>query len=72
MDNEPRNTAVCNYNNELIKMGHKVCIWPENVEEKDLNDLAYRMSTRKIQKMIDANAVDGLEAKMKFREWKKV
>ena len=72
MDNEPRNTAVCNYNHELIKMGHKVCIWPENIEEKDLNDLAYKMSTRKIQKMIDANAIEGLQAELKFNEWKKV
>jgi len=71
MDNEPRNAAVCNYNHELIKMGHKVCIWPENIEEKDLNDLAYKMSTRKIQKMIDTNAVEGLQAELKFNEWKK-
>ena len=71
MDNEPRNTAVCNYNRELIKMGHKVCIWPENIEEKDLNDLAYKMSTRKIQKMIDDNTAEGLEAELKFNKWKK-
>ena len=72
MDNEPRNSAVCNYNHELIKMGHKVCIWPENIEEKDLNDLAFSMSVRKIQKMIDANTVEGLSAELKFNEWKKV
>ena len=72
MDNEPRNSAVCNYNHELIKMGHKVCIWPENIKEKDLNDLAHRISTRKIQKLIDANTVEGLEAELKFKDWKKV
>jgi len=72
MDNECRNFQICNYNKELIKMGHKVCIWPENIQEKDLNDLAFRMSTRKIQKMIDENTVEGLEAELKLKEWKKV
>ena len=72
MDNEPRNQQVVNYNHELIKMGHKVCIWPENIEEKDLNDLAYRVSTRKIQKVIDENTVEGLEAELKINEWKKL
>jgi len=72
MDNEPRNLQVCKYNEELIKMGHKVFIWPENIQEKDLNDLALRISTRKIQKIIDENVVEGLEAELRFGEWKKV
>ena len=71
MDNEPRNVQVVNYNRELIKMGHKVCIWPENIQEKDLNDLAYRISTRKIQKLINANTVEGLEAELRLKEWRK-
>ena len=72
MDNEPRNQQVVNYNHELIKMGHKVCIWPENIEEKDLNDLAYRVSTRKIQKVIDENTSEGLEAESRLKEWRKI
>ena len=40
--------------------------------EKDINDMAYKMSTRKIQKMIDENTVSGLEATLRFRDWKKV
>jgi hypothetical protein len=72
MDNEPRNVQVVNYNRELIKMGHKVMIWPENIQEKDLNDLAYRISTRKIQRVVDDNTTDGLEAELKLKKWKKV
>ena len=68
MDNEPRNLQVCNYNEDIIEMGHhKVMIWPENIQEKDLNDLAFRISTRKIQKMIDDNTYTGLEAKLHLR-----
>jgi len=72
MDNEPRNPQVASYNEELIKMGKKVCIWPEELKEKDLNDIAYRMSTRKIKKIIDNNTVEGLEAELKYRQWRKV
>ena len=72
MDNEPRNAQVASYNEELIKMGHKVCIWPNDMKEKDLNDMAYRISTRKIKKIIDENTADGLEAELKFRQWRKV
>jgi len=72
MDNEPRNLQVVKYNEELIKMGHKVCIWPNIVQEKDLNDLAYKISTRKVQKLIDENTVEGLEAELKLKEWRKV
>ena len=37
-------------------MDRDVCIWPDNIKEKDINDMAYRMSTRKIQKIIDKMA----------------
>ena len=72
MDNEKHNKQVVRYNQELIKMGHKVCIWPENIQEKDLNDLAFRISTRKIQKMIDENTCEGLEAELKLKEWRNI
>ena len=33
--------------------------------------MAYRMSTRKIQKMIDENTYSGLQATLRFRDWRK-
>jgi hypothetical protein len=72
LDNEPRNRQICSYIEKLIELGREVCIWPDNIVEKDINDMAYQMSTRKIQKMIDDNTVSGLEATLKFREWRKV
>lgn len=72
LDNEPRNLQICKYNEKLIQMGKQICIWPDSVKEKDINDLAYRMSTRKIQKMIDENTFSGLEAKLRFKSWRKV
>ncbi len=72
LDNEPRNRQICAYIEKLIELGRDVCIWPEDIEEKDINDMAYKLSTRKIQKIIDDNTVNGLEAKLKFRQWRKV
>jgi hypothetical protein len=72
MDNEPRNRQVCAYVEKLIELGRDVFIWPDNIDEKDINDLAYKMSTRKIQKMIDDNTISGLTATLRFRDWRKV
>jgi len=72
MDNEPRNRQVCAYIEKLIELGRDVCIWPDSIDEKDINDLAYNMSTRKIQKMIDENTFSGLTATLRFRDWRKI
>jgi len=40
--------------------------------EKDINDMIYRMSASEIKKMIDKNTFSGLEAKLRFNQWRKV
>ena len=72
LDNEPRNKQICAYIEKLIEMGREVCIWPNEIFEKDINDMAYRISTRKIQNIIDRNTYSGLEATLRFNEWRKV
>ena len=72
LDNEPRNSQIVKFNNDLIKQGRQVCIWPDSVKEKDINDMSYRISTRKIRKMIDENTFNGIEAELRLKEWKKV
>jgi hypothetical protein len=72
LDNEPRNRQICAYIEKLIELDRDVCIWPDNIEEKDINDMVYKMSTRKIQKMIDENTYNGLKAKLRFAEWRKI
>ena len=70
LDNEPRNRQICSYIEKLIELGREVCIWPNNIKDKDINDMAHHMSTRKIQKTIDDNTVSGLEATLRFRDWR--
>lgn len=72
LDNEPRNRQICAYIEKLIELGKDVCIWPNYIVEKDINDMAYNMSTRDIQKAIDDNTFNGLEASLRFREWRKI
>ncbi len=72
LDNEPRNKQICNYISRLIEKGCNVCIWPDEVKEKDINDMVYNRKPSKIKKIIDENTFSGLEATLRFRQWKKV
>ena len=71
LDNEPRNKQIVEYNRKLIKAGNKVCIWPSDLVEKDINDMIYYMSSNEIKKMIDKNTVGGMEATLKLNSWSK-
>ena len=72
LDNEPRNRQIVAYNQQLIDKGLSVCIWPENINEKDINDMIYKMSANKIKKIIDDNTCSGIEAQLRLNEWKKI
>ena len=37
LDNEPRNIQIVRYNERLIELGKKICIWPSAIKEKDIN-----------------------------------
>tara|TARA_Y100000592_G_scaffold83457_1_gene133315 strand:- start:13 stop:204 length:192 start_codon:yes stop_codon:yes gene_type:complete len=55
----------------IINIGMDVVIWPEDMKEKDINDLAYRLSKKKIKKLIDDNTFNGLEAVARMNKWKR-
>ena len=69
-DNEPRNREIINRISKTIERGEKVIIWPNNIHEKDINEMV--LSGHDVQKMIELNTYFGLEAKLKFTIWKKV
>lgn len=68
-DNQPRNKEVCKLINKCIEEGKKVVIFPQNVEEKDLNDMV--LAGRNIKKIVQENTYQGLIAKTKFMAWKR-
>ena len=72
LDNEPRNPQIVKFNENLIEQGKTVCIWPNGIKDKDINDMIYHMSPKQIKRIMDDNAVSGLEAMMRLNRWRKV
>ena len=71
-DNQPKNKDVCRLMQKYIKLGYKICIWPENIIGKDINDMVMdNMKTSEIQALIETNTYKGLQAEMKFATWRK-
>jgi transcription elongation factor Elf1 len=72
-DNEPRNKEIVSKINKAINGGFKVCIWPEYINQKDINDMIKGgHSGASIQAIIDQNTYNGLSAKMRMQSWSKV
>jgi len=69
-DNEPRNKEICGRMQRIINSNQKIVIWPKTIEEKDINDMVISGYTP--QEIISNNTFRGLEAKLKFADWKKV
>lgn len=69
-DNEPRNQQIVSRISRSIEDGQRVVIWPSVIKEKDINDMF--LAGHDVQKVIESNVYQGLEAKVKFIEWKKV
>lgn len=71
-DNEPRNKQIVELMNKAIELNKTVCIWPDSIKEKDINDMILSGKTKEeVQKIIDDNLVSGIEAQLKFNMWKK-
>jgi len=69
-DNEPRNREIVNRIGKCISRGESVVIWPNGIVEKDINDMV--LSGLNVMDVIKSNTYSGLEAKIKFNNWKKI
>ena len=69
-DNEPRNREIVNRIAKTIDRGDKVVIWPKSIVEKDINDMV--LGGHKIMSVLESNTYSGLQAKVKFNNWKKI
>ena len=69
-DNEPRNREIINRISKTIDRGEKVVIWPNNIVQKDINDMV--LSGHQVQDIVESNTFQGLQAKLNFTNWKKV
>jgi hypothetical protein len=69
-DNEPRNREIVNRISNTINRGNKVIIWPTSIDQKDINDMV--LAGLNVMDVLKSNTYSGLEAKIKFNNWKKV
>lgn len=72
MDNEPRNREIVNQLEKYIELGYSVCMFPETVKQKDINEMILAgYSSDEILELINTNTTHGVEAKLKFANWRK-
>ncbi len=72
-DNEPRNKEINKQIEKTINKGCSIVLWPEQVEEKDINDMILSgMSKEEVQNIIKENTFSGVGAKLRFAEWRKI
>jgi hypothetical protein len=71
-DNEPRSKETVKKIDKAIMNGYNVCIWPENLEHKDINDMIKAgLSSDFIKHIIDTNTYKDLAAKLALTKWGK-
>lgn len=72
-DNEPRNKEIVREMEASIKNGFNVCIWPENIRGKDINEMVQdeNLSADEILATINKNTFFGPKAIMSLLLWRR-
>jgi len=71
-DNEPRNKEIVKQISRSIERGYTICLFPDNIPFKDINEMILGgMTADELKNVIDDNTFQGLEAKLRFIQWKK-
>lgn len=72
-DNEPRNKQIVSNMRKTIQHGHDICIWPDTIKEKDVNEMVLSgLSPSVLQHIIDINTHNGLHATMNLNQWSRI
>tara|TARA_A100001201_G_scaffold4708_1_gene9169 strand:+ start:6123 stop:7118 length:996 start_codon:yes stop_codon:yes gene_type:complete len=69
-DNEPRNKQITDRIKRAIDSNDPVVIWPKGLRQKDINDMI--LAGIDVYSIIKQNTHQGISARIKFSEWKKV
>ena len=74
IDNEPRNKEIVKQLEKYIESGYSVCMFPDTVEQKDINEMILNggKTPEEIIDLINTNTYSGVEAKLKFSTWRKI
>jgi hypothetical protein len=72
-DNEKYSKETVKKMQKAIYNGYAICIWPDNIDKKDINDMILSgMSSEFIQHIIKTNTHRDLAAQLRLNQWKKV
>jgi DNA-directed RNA polymerase subunit RPC12/RpoP len=74
-DNEPRNKEILKKIDEVIDLGYSVCVWNDRRVDayKDINEMILNgLTEQEVKSIIDECTTDGLSAKLKLQEYKKI
>jgi transcription elongation factor Elf1 len=71
-DNEPRNKDIVKQIEKSIDKGYTICLFPESIKGKDINEMIQNgLTSDEVKSIIDSNTFSGLTAKLKFTHWKR-
>lgn len=71
-DNEPKNSDIVRSMSASILNGFKVCIWPDYIQFKDINEAIMNGYTRdELIEIIEKNSYFGVAGTLKMAVWKK-
>jgi hypothetical protein len=57
---------------KTIDLGYNVVLWPDDVKEKDINDMILSgLSKNEVQSIINKNSYQGNMAKIRFATWRR-
>ncbi|BCU95017.1 MAG: hypothetical protein CM15mV7_1160 [uncultured marine virus] len=65
-----RNKQIVQRMQSCIQSKESIVIWPKNLIQKDINDMV--LAGENPYAIIKSNTYSGLEAQIKFTDWKKV
>jgi hypothetical protein len=69
VDNEPRNRSVTTTLRKLIENNEKVCIFPDSIKEKDINDMV--LQGFDVCDIIGKHVYRGASAMLAYNAWRK-
>ena len=70
-DAEPRNKEIHKRMEKLIDAGHSIVIWPNDIEGKDINEMVLSGKISCVESLMRTITYKGLEAKLKFQQWRR-
>ena len=72
LDNERRSQATVNKMETLIDNDYNICIWPDTISQKDVNDIILAgISSSELDATIKKNTFAGLQAKVRLADWRR-